>query len=118
MPAAEGCSSVWEFDDDEPPLLISEESALLIEASNLAACGLSKSDIDFKQNFRADGRLPASKCFCAIERHRSASSLFPSIGYRQSHKQLVDTCAAGKRLESGRGGIDTLSNKLLFKIIC
>ena len=120
MPAAEGCSSVWEF-DDEPPLDWEDEdaSALLIEVSNLMACGTSKSVIDFKQNLRASRRLPASKCFCAIVRLRSASSLFPSIVYRQFRKYPVSTNAVERDdlvvgVDRGRG--DSL-NYYLFIVL-
>jgi len=83
MPAAEGCSSVCEFETggELPPFsfLPDDAAALFIEASSLVACGVSKSAIDFKQNFRAEGRLLASKCFWAMARHLTASSLLPSI---------------------------------------
>lgn len=83
MPAAEGCSSVCEFDTEGElspfSFLLDDAAALFIEARSLVACGVSKSAIDFKQNFRAEGRLLASKCFWAMARHLTASSLLPSM---------------------------------------
>lgn len=99
VPDADGWASADVVDvDGSPEKEAVEEEALaevFIDASNFKASGVSKREMDFWQNLRAEGTLPASRCFWAIERHRRASSLLLSI---------VEGGRNTANLKCGRGG--------------
>jgi hypothetical protein len=62
-------------------VVVDEEvrSDMTIEANNFSASGVENNDNDFWQNFFAADQFSESRCRCAIARHRTASSLLPSI---------------------------------------
>lgn len=81
-PDADGCGSAEEEegpDEEELDDVLFSSSMML--SSSFSASGVEKSEMLFWQNLRADGKLPASRCRCAISRHLIASSLLLSIVY-------------------------------------
>lgn len=93
VPEAEGCVSAPEVNDveldgpvpeDEPDDDAEDDAdeGSLSEsktANSLTASGVENRAIDFCANLRAEGKLPAARCFCEMARQRRASSLLLSI---------------------------------------
>lgn len=109
MPDAEGCDSAPELDapgfafpfasdddDPDPDVEGAEVLSWSMTWRSLVAWGVAKRLRDFWQNLRAEGKLPALRCFCAMARHLMASSLLLSI--------VAETRRKPEKVGKGRRG--------------